>query len=104
MTEPISKEMRFERLSAAHQPAKSAQHAKGVLVWRPLENAAQQRRHNLQHRHSLAPYLLRKQRGVANDVVVTDVDARSYHERCEELPDGDHEALRRCLSDHVRGG
>ena len=67
-----------------------------------LKDFAQQRRHDLENSYPLARYLLHEERGVPRLFVGTDMDARAYHEGRKKLPDGDDEALGRCLSDHVR--
>ena len=68
-----------------------------------LKDFAQQRRHDLENSYPLARYLLHEERGVPRLFVGTDMDSRAYHEGRKKLPDGDDEALGRCLSDHVRG-
>ena len=100
---PTTAEIGSKGFPDANQPAKSAQRASDGLVGHPIEDRAQQRRHDLQHCHSLAPYNLRQLRWVPDLRVGTDVDAPSDHQGREELPHRDVESLRRRLRDHVRG-
>ena len=103
LPEPIKAEVGSRGLAGANQPTKSTQCAKDGLVGRPIQNRAQQRRYDLQHRHPLAPYLLYKQRRVPHLLIGTDVDASADHECSKELPDRNVEALGRRLGNDVAG-
>ena len=102
MPEPFPTKLGREGFAGRNQQPKSTERAEVRRIGCPLENFAQQRRHDLEYRHLLTPDLVEQQRGILDDSVGADVDARSDHEGREELPDRDVEALGRRLGDHVR--
>ena len=93
--EPAPRQRRWQRLASGQYPAQC-----GALQ-ACLEQALHQRRHRFENAHAMASDSLGQGLGVLHHAVAENHRARPQHQAGEGLPDGDVEALRRALGDHV---
>jgi len=80
MPEPTAAEIGSEGLPDANQAAKSTQCTSDGFVGHPIEDRAQQRRHDLQHGDPFTPYHSCQLRRVPDLLVGADMNAPSDHQ------------------------